>query len=127
MTLLVEPISHRLATFLCFCSLGMVHSFCDKYRKYFGTSDCLPVTETTAHTLAATIGLLGLYQDIQDEVLHQILEVVGPTRDPVGFLILFLHLTEWTLVLCQTFADYDALFKVLSAFKEAMRMFRELF
>jgi hypothetical protein len=57
-------------------------------------SDRLPVTETTAHTLSATIGLLGLYQDIQDEVLHQILEVVGPTRDPVGFLILFLHLTD---------------------------------
>jgi len=60
--------------------------------------------ETTAHTLAATIGLLGLYQEIQDEVLQQILEVVGPTREP-------------------TFADYDALYKVLGAFQEAMRMF----
>ncbi|KIM86789.1 hypothetical protein PILCRDRAFT_64934 [Piloderma croceum F 1598] len=60
--------------------------------------------ETTGHTLAATLGLLGLYQDVQDEILQHILDVVGPTRVP-------------------TFADYDALFKVLGAFQEALRMF----
>jgi hypothetical protein len=46
--------------------------------------DWMPETETTAHTLAATLALLGLNQDIQDEVLQQILEIVGPTREPVG-------------------------------------------
>lgn len=60
--------------------------------------------ETTAHTLAATLGLLALYQDIQDEILQHILETVGPTREP-------------------TFSDYDALYKVLAAFQEAVRMF----
>jgi hypothetical protein len=52
--------------------------------------DILPVTETTAHTLAATLGLLGLYQDVQDEILQHILDVVGPTREPVGLLYLIL-------------------------------------
>lgn len=60
--------------------------------------------ETTAHTLAATLGFLGLHQDIQEEILQHILDVVGPTREP-------------------TFEDYDALYKVLGAFQEASRMF----
>jgi hypothetical protein len=53
--------------------------------------DILPLTETTAHTLAATLGLLGLYQDVQDEILQHILDVVGPTREPVGLLYLNLN------------------------------------
>ncbi|KAG6901989.1 hypothetical protein C0995_005948 [Termitomyces sp. Mi166 len=39
--------------------------------------------ETTAHTLAATLGFLSLYQDIQEEVLEQIISVVGWDRDPM--------------------------------------------
>jgi hypothetical protein len=56
--------------------------------------DILPVTETTAHTLAATLGLLGLYQDVQDEILQHILDVVGPTREPVGLLYLILFINR---------------------------------
>jgi hypothetical protein len=48
------------------------------------------VTETTAHTLAATLGLLGLYQDVQDEILQHILHVVGPTQEPASLLYLVL-------------------------------------
>ncbi|KAG6917128.1 hypothetical protein DXG01_003794 [Tephrocybe rancida] len=60
--------------------------------------------ETTAHTLAATLGFLSLYQDIQEEVLEQIISVVGWDRDP-------------------TYEDYSSLNKVLAAFYESLRMF----
>jgi len=60
--------------------------------------------ETTAHTLAATLGFLSLNQDIQDEVVEQIREVVGYDRDP-------------------QFEDYNNLNKVLAAFFEALRLF----
>ena len=33
------------------------------------------LVDTTAHTLQAAIGLLGLYQDKQDDVFQQIMEV----------------------------------------------------
>jgi hypothetical protein len=50
-------------------------------------TDCLLLpTETTAHTLAATLGFLGLHQDIQEEILQHILDVVGPTREPASLL-----------------------------------------
>ena len=39
--------------------------------------------ETTAHTLAATLGLLSVHPEIQEEVANQIAEVVGHDRDPV--------------------------------------------
>lgn len=39
--------------------------------------------ETTAHTLAAALGLLSLHPDIQDETVEQIIKVVGYDRDPV--------------------------------------------
>ena len=39
--------------------------------------------ETTAVTLVATLALLALYQDAQEEVLQQIKEVVGLDREPV--------------------------------------------
>lgn len=45
--------------------------------------------ETTAHTLAATLGFLALYQDIQDEVVQQIVEVVGWDKDPVRLRLSF--------------------------------------
>ncbi|KAJ7185585.1 cytochrome P450 [Mycena filopes] len=60
--------------------------------------------ETTAHSLAATFGFMALHQDIQDEVVEQIMAVVGPDRDP-------------------RFEDYSKLDKVLAIFYEAARMF----
>ncbi|KAJ7033726.1 cytochrome P450 [Mycena alexandri] len=60
--------------------------------------------ETTAHSLAATFGYMAIHQDIQDEVVEQIISVVGPDRDP--------H-----------FDDYSKLDKVLAIFYEAARMF----
>ncbi|KAH0580883.1 hypothetical protein H2248_012042 [Termitomyces sp. 'cryptogamus'] len=60
--------------------------------------------ETTAHTLAATLGFLSLYQDIQEEVFEQIISVVGWDCDPV-------------------YEDYACLNKVLAVFYEALRMF----
>lgn len=44
----------------------------------------LAVPETTGHTLAATLGLLGIYQEEQDVVYQQIVDVVGHDRDPVS-------------------------------------------
>ncbi|EJD08594.1 cytochrome P450 [Fomitiporia mediterranea MF3/22] len=59
--------------------------------------------ETTGHTLAATLGFLGIYQEEQDAVYEQIMNAIGYDRDP-------------------TFEDYPALYKVLSAFYEALRL-----
>jgi hypothetical protein len=44
------------------------------------------LTETSAGTLAATLAFLALYQDIQDELLLQIIDVVGQDREPVCIL-----------------------------------------
>ncbi|KAF9258195.1 cytochrome P450 [Marasmius fiardii PR-910] len=60
--------------------------------------------ETTAHTLAATLALLSLHEAEQDEVVQQIVDVVGYERDPA-------------------FDDYNSLNKVLGAFYEALRFF----
>ena len=53
--------------------------------------------ESTAVTLAATLTMLALHQDIQEEALLQILEVVGQEREPVSSRIarplLFLSMT----------------------------------
>jgi hypothetical protein len=49
--------------------------------------DALFGTETTAHSLAATLGFLGLYEDIQNEVLEQIIAVIGYDRDPVRHVL----------------------------------------
>jgi hypothetical protein len=77
-------LSERSGMCFCYCSPDMV---CVCYlATLWAPINCLPVVETTAHTLAATLGLLALHQDIQDEVLQHILEVVGPTREPVGLL-----------------------------------------
>ncbi|TFY70798.1 hypothetical protein EVG20_g2210 [Dentipellis fragilis] len=59
--------------------------------------------ETTAHTLAATLGFLGIYPDIQKEVYDEIVSVVGD-REP-------------------TFEDFNQLGKVLAAFLEALRLY----
>ncbi|KDR80361.1 hypothetical protein GALMADRAFT_242750 [Galerina marginata CBS 339.88] len=60
--------------------------------------------ETTAHTLAATLGFLSLYDNLQDEVYQQIISVVGKERDA-------------------EYDDFLKLDKVLAAFYEALRMF----
>ncbi|KAJ7927562.1 cytochrome P450 [Mycena leptocephala] len=60
--------------------------------------------DTTAHTLAATLGFMAIHSDIQDEVVEQIMAVVGPDHDP-------------------EFDDYSKLDKVLAIFYEATRMF----
>ncbi|PPQ91914.1 hypothetical protein CVT25_001285 [Psilocybe cyanescens] len=60
--------------------------------------------ETTAYTLAATLGFLAYHQDLQDEVYDQIVSVVGLERDP-------------------TIEDYPSLDKVLAAFYEGVRLF----
>ncbi|KJA21394.1 hypothetical protein HYPSUDRAFT_67739 [Hypholoma sublateritium FD-334 SS-4] len=60
--------------------------------------------ETTARALAATIGLLSIHHEIQDEVYQQIISVAGNQRDPV-------------------YEDYSRLNKVLAAFLETLRIF----
>ncbi|KAF8626099.1 hypothetical protein AX15_005083 [Amanita polypyramis BW_CC] len=60
--------------------------------------------ETTAISLAATIGFMAVYQEVQTEIFEQIESIVGCDRDPV-------------------FEDYAKLNKVLAAFLEAIRMF----
>lgn len=57
---------------LCICPIEL-----NEYLK-----SLLPV-ETTASTLAATIGFLGLYSDVQDDIYQKVIEVVGHDRDPV--------------------------------------------
>ena len=46
-----------------------------------------PFLETTAHALAATLGFLGLYENIQEEVHQQIISIIGHDRDPVLSII----------------------------------------
>ncbi|TFK45544.1 cytochrome P450 [Heliocybe sulcata] len=60
--------------------------------------------ETTANALAATLGLLALYQEEQDKVVDHICQVLGPDRQP-------------------TLHDFEALDKVLACFAEAGRMY----
>ncbi|KAK7044658.1 cytochrome P450 [Favolaschia claudopus] len=59
--------------------------------------------ETTSHTLAATLGFMAIHEEVQEEVVEQIMSVVGPDRDP-------------------EFEDYTKLDKVLAIFYEAARM-----
>ncbi|KJA21381.1 hypothetical protein HYPSUDRAFT_77809 [Hypholoma sublateritium FD-334 SS-4] len=60
--------------------------------------------ETTAHSLASTLGFLSVNNDIQEDIYEQIIAVVGRERDPV-------------------YDDYPKLDKVLATFLEALRMF----
>ncbi|KAF7344598.1 Cytochrome P450 [Mycena sanguinolenta] len=59
--------------------------------------------ETTANSLAVTLGYMAIREDIQNEVVEQIMSVLGPTRDP-------------------DYNDYLKLDKVLAIFYEATRM-----
>ena len=43
----------------------------------------LVVIDTTAHTLAATVGLLALNNDVQDEIYQHIISVIGYDNTPV--------------------------------------------
>ncbi|KXN80680.1 Cytochrome P450 4d8, partial [Leucoagaricus sp. SymC.cos] len=60
--------------------------------------------ETTAHTLAATLGILAYYPEIQEEVYEHIISVIGKTRDPV-----------WDA--------FNKLEKVVAVFFESLRLF----
>ncbi|ETW77975.1 hypothetical protein HETIRDRAFT_420783 [Heterobasidion irregulare TC 32-1] len=60
--------------------------------------------ETTAHTLAATLGFLGIHPQIQKEVYEEIIQVIGHDRDP-------------------TYEDFNKLEKVLSVFYESLRLY----
>ncbi|KAF7360365.1 hypothetical protein MVEN_00766200 [Mycena venus] len=60
--------------------------------------------ETTAHTLAGTLGFMAIHDEIQDEVVEQIISVVGTDREP-------------------EFEDYSKLEKVAAIFYESARMF----
>ncbi|KAF9529862.1 cytochrome P450 [Crepidotus variabilis] len=60
--------------------------------------------ETTAHALAAALGLLSVDQEIQEEVYQQILSVCGQDGEP-------------------SFEDYEKLDKVQAVFYEAARLF----
>jgi hypothetical protein len=42
--------------------------------------------ETTASSLAATVGYMAIHDDIQEEVVEQIMSVLGADRDPVRSL-----------------------------------------
>jgi len=59
--------------------------------------------ETTANTLAATLALLSVHQDVQDNLYKSIVNAIG-SREPC-------------------FEDYDALQDVLACFYEALRLF----
>ena len=78
--------------------------------------------DTTAHTLTATLGLLGLYPDVQEEVYQQIMEAAPTDADMVS-ISSFL-----TRPLCQaslqTFQNSANLYKVRAAFLEGGRLYR---
>ncbi|KAJ7359256.1 cytochrome P450 [Mycena albidolilacea] len=59
--------------------------------------------ETTGSSLAVTVGYMAIHDDIQEEVVEQIMSVLGPDRDP-------------------DFSDYPKLDKVRAIFYEATRM-----
>ncbi|KAF8135992.1 cytochrome P450 [Mycena galopus ATCC 62051] len=59
--------------------------------------------ETTANSFAVTLGYMAIHEEIQNEVLEQIMSVLGPDRDP-------------------EYDDYLKLDKVLAIFYEATRM-----
>ncbi|KJA21393.1 hypothetical protein HYPSUDRAFT_42029 [Hypholoma sublateritium FD-334 SS-4] len=60
--------------------------------------------ETTARSIAITIALLSVHDDLQEEIYEHIISVIGFERDPV-------------------YDDYTTLNKVLAAFFESLRMF----
>jgi cytochrome P450 len=82
--------------------------------------------ETTAFTLASTIGFLGLHSEVQEDLYEQIMEVVGCDRDPVGHNFSRI-ISCRDMEVSQTFEDFPRLEKVAHAFYEALRLFRWFF
>ena len=81
------------------------------------------LAETTAHSLAATLGFLSINEDIQEEAFQQIISVAGYDRDPVSITISTKCPNSTPGV--QVFEDYPKLDKILATFYEALRMFRK--
>jgi cytochrome P450 len=79
--------------------------------------------ETTASTLAGTLGMLALHPQIQDEIVEQIVSVTGDDRDPVC-LPSHSPLSHTDTAKYQTFEELGKLSKVAAAFFEGSRMFR---
>ncbi|KAJ7269943.1 cytochrome P450 [Mycena rebaudengoi] len=52
--------------------------------------------ETTAHSFAATLGFMAIHPDVQDEVVEQIMSVVGSERDPVWSMKTTRNLTKFS-------------------------------
>ena len=83
--------------------------------------------DTTAHSIAAALGLLALNNDVQEEIYQHIISVIGYDNDPVcasdidSIVMMFDSHPSF-----QVFDDYAKLNKVLAAFYEAVRMFRKL-
>ena len=71
----------RLAMSLLCCLLVMVANRLLAFRNSFKL--WLVMIETTAHSLAATLGLLALNNDVQDEIFQHIISVVGYDHAPV--------------------------------------------
>ena len=88
------------------------------------------MTETTAHTLAATLGLLALNDDVQDEIYLHIVSVIGYDHDPVcASSDSYSYVRMWIfsfIDVFQVFDDHAKLDKVRAAFYEGVRMFRRL-
>ena len=78
--------------------------------------------ETTAHSIAATLGFLSIFDELQEEIYQQIISVVGHEREPVGTF--YFHSQYRAEGALQMYDDYPKLNKVLAAFFEALRMFR---
>ena len=79
---------HSLIT----CRLGTSSSCClrDTVKSPFQLSWRLLTrwpAETTAHSLAATLGFLSINEDIQEEAFQQIISVAGYDHDPVSVAI----------------------------------------
>jgi hypothetical protein len=82
--------------------------------------------ETTAYSLASTIGFLGLHSDIQEDLYEQIVEVVGHDREPVSYNVSRI-ISCCDIEVPQTFEDFPRLEKVAHAFYEALRLYRWFF
>ena len=83
----------------------------------------LILIETTARSIAVTIALLSIHNDLQEETYEHIISVIGYERDPVSCGILQISGYHNGV---QVYDDYTKLNKVFAVFFESMRMFRTL-
>ncbi|EJD35890.1 cytochrome P450 [Auricularia subglabra TFB-10046 SS5] len=78
--------------------------------------------ETTAHTLAFTLGLLALYQDEQDKVYQHIMSVIGKEGEiPVGMPITISHALLKTRA--QGYEETNNFHYCLAVMYETLRLF----